>query len=425
YTGETLPDDEAERILLESIQEGLAEHFLLQHRKNVMRGMRYNAENCLYNGHKMLGYTGRPDMPYEINVETSPIVKKIFTEYADGVPMKQIADELNNAGIRTVKNKEFTINSLRHILQNRAYIGEYKFGEYVIEGGMPRIIEDELFEKVKEKMAVNKHGGNRKALKLHPQTVENHTDFWLTDHVVCGCCGGFVHGSSGTSEKGKVHYYYVCNNSVKKKDKCKLKYIPQGNLETLVSHFLEEFMRDSTVRIEIAFRCYEYYKANRRDNSEYIMAIEKNIKEVDKKLANIMAAVEEGIYNKTTASRMKELETQKSLLEDELILEQNIKENELTLHQISKYLDRIVDLNDLSNKRRLLDALVSKIYLFENKVVINCYYLENQREIGFDDFKKRIYNDEVINRAMNEPHEIWYSEETLKSLIGEDNDFFQ
>lgn len=34
----------------------MAEFYSKQLRQNVVRRMRYNAENALYNGHKMLGY---------------------------------------------------------------------------------------------------------------------------------------------------------------------------------------------------------------------------------------------------------------------------------------------------------------------------------------------------------------------------------
>lgn len=37
--------------------------------------------------------------------------------------MQQIADTLNGQGIKTVNNKDFTINGLRSILKNDRYTG--------------------------------------------------------------------------------------------------------------------------------------------------------------------------------------------------------------------------------------------------------------------------------------------------------------
>ena len=65
YVAETMPEDEAERALIEGIEEALAEHFIIQHSKNVTRGLTYNAEKAMYNGHKILGYKGKPNQRYE------------------------------------------------------------------------------------------------------------------------------------------------------------------------------------------------------------------------------------------------------------------------------------------------------------------------------------------------------------------------
>ena len=426
YTAEAMPEDEADKVLVESIYDAFAEHYVVQLRRNVERGNNYNATHFYYNGHKILGYKGKPSCKYEIDPDTEPIVKRIYNEYADGVPMKQIVTELNNAGLRTTRGNEFTINSLRHILQNRAYLGEYMYrGEYT-KGGMPRIIDDDLFEKVQKKLGVNKHGGNRRALKLHPETVIEHKDFWLTDHVRCGCCDGLVHGSSGTSGKGRIHYYYVCNNINKKKDRCHLKYIRQEDLEGLVDSFLNDMIHEPALRLCLARKCYEHYKMSNKDNGLYIDSIRKKIKETERKLSNIMRAVEDGIYNDTTAVRMKELETQKSFLKDELALELNKSENELTEAQILKFLDSVVNMKDLSNRRRLLDEFVDKIYVYDDRVVINCYYTDDKREIRFDDYKEHLYNIEYIESLLDRPKSINDAPAgMLESIIGVDQNFFQ
>ena len=71
YVAESLPENEAEQILLESIYEGMAASFIYSHRQNVLRGLKYNAENCLYNGRKTLGYKGQVNMRYEIDTMVS------------------------------------------------------------------------------------------------------------------------------------------------------------------------------------------------------------------------------------------------------------------------------------------------------------------------------------------------------------------
>jgi len=131
---EVLPEDEALRYAIQGLYASMAHNFIVNHRSNVMRSLNYNAENALYNGIKILGYTGKPNEKYEIDPETAPIVRKIFTDYVDGKPLQKIANELNESGLRSTQGNLFVINSLNKILRNRAYIGEYRYGEYLIPG---------------------------------------------------------------------------------------------------------------------------------------------------------------------------------------------------------------------------------------------------------------------------------------------------
>ena len=198
YVAESLPENEAEQILLESIYEGMAASFVYSLRQNVMRGLRYNAENCLYNGRKLLGYIGQKNQRYEIDPDTAPVVEKIYKNYADGIGMQKIIDELNDAVFWSVYGRKFTINSICGILQNRAYLGEYRYGEVLVPGGMPRIISDVLYERVQERLAYNRHGGRPTAY-----VRDEKPDFWLTGHIFCGHCGSTVSGISGTGRHGE------------------------------------------------------------------------------------------------------------------------------------------------------------------------------------------------------------------------------
>ena len=150
YVAESMPDNPEDRVLIEGIEEVIAHHFILQHAKNVKRGMRYNAENALYNGRKIWGYIGKVNQRYEIDDINGPLVQRAFLDYANGKPMVQIANELNQAGHRTVRGGLFSEKSLWHTFHNRSYIGEYKWGDVIIPDGFPRLVSDEVFLKVQK-----------------------------------------------------------------------------------------------------------------------------------------------------------------------------------------------------------------------------------------------------------------------------------
>lgn len=401
YVAESIPDDdEATQILMESIYEAMAASFIVSHRKNVVRGMTYNAENAFYNGVKMLGYVGEVDHKYEIDQATAPTVRRIFKEYTEGVPMQKICDSLNNAGQKTVRGNKFTVNSLRNILVNRAYIGEYKFGKTLIPDGMPRLIDDETFQKAQAKLEANKRGGKGAIKKLHPEIEIE--DYWLTGKICCGLCGGTMQGVSGTSRSGNLYYYYSCINY--RKHTCTLKYQRKELMEKIVLYILDDLINDPALRIIIAEKCYAYHQAQNDDNGAYEASIRAQLKDVEGKLNNLVKAIEAGIFNSTTAERMNVLENQKSMLNDALLAEQNRKKCDLTLNTIVKFLSSLVgDINNPDTRRRLLEFFIDKIYVYPDKMVLTFYYTDDRRELPFEETIRLIDNRQKILDIMNSP----------------------
>ena len=401
YVAESIPDDdEATQILMESIYEAMAASFIVSHRKNVVRGMTYNAENAFYNGVKMLGYVGEVDHKYEVDQATAPTVRRIFKEYTEGVPMQKICDSLNNAGQKTVRGNRFTVNSLRNILVNRAYIGEYKFGKTLIPDGMPRLIDDETFQKAQAKLEANKRGGKGAIKKLHPEIEIE--DYWLTGKICCGLCGGTMQGVSGTSRSGSLYYYYSCINY--RKHTCTLKYQRKELMEKIVLYILDELINDPALRIIIDEKSYAYHQAQNDDNGAYEASIRAQLKDVEGKLNNLVKAIEAGIFNSTTAERMNVLENQKSMLNDALLAEQNRKKCDLTLNTIVKFLSSLVgDINNPDTRHRLLDFFVDKIYIYPDKMVLTFYYTDERRELPFEETVRLIDNRKKILDMMNSP----------------------
>ena len=138
YIEGTSPNDSADSVLLEGLNDAFAEYYSRQLSANIRRGQNYNAERALSNGHKIFGFTTDDDKRYIPDPDTAPIVTQIFADYASGIPMQTIANRLNEQGIRTLRGTEFTPKTLNKMLKNRSYIEEYSYGDHVIEDGMPR-----------------------------------------------------------------------------------------------------------------------------------------------------------------------------------------------------------------------------------------------------------------------------------------------
>ncbi len=374
---EVTPTDTPESALFEGVLEGMTEFYSRQLSQNVIRGMRYNAQNALYNGHKLLGYAVDDTKHYIEDKVTAPVVQRIFMQYADGKPLTQIAVELNNQGIKTVLDRNFTVNSLRHILKNRAYIGEYHYSDIVISDGMPRLVSDELFEEVQKRFEQNKHKAKT------PSAEEDAPRYWLTGKLYCGECGTTMHGMSGTSKTGKTHYYYACKNH--RKHKCNLKNIPKDLLEAHVVWVLRDLIKDTENLASLAVDIATYYKNLNSDNG-YISSLEVDLEETRKGIRSLVKVIEKGVLSDAVTDRLTELENRKKALEEAIEtekLKQALVEDECS---IQKYFNMYAhaDFDDEETRNGILEYFVDKIYVYNDRLVITFYYSDDKTEIALD-----------------------------------------
>ena len=224
-----------EGIMVESMLIGMAEYYSAELALKVARGERENALQCKYNGGVVpLGFTiGKEDRLYHIDPETAPIVQEIFTRYADGEPAEKIAASLNERGLRTRTGKPFVKNSFFQIFRNRRYIGEYRYKDIVTPGGIPAIVDKDLFDRVQQRFEQNKIA--------HGRPAKEDVSYLLTTKLFCGKCGTLMGGESGTSHMGNTYYYYKCGNAKRHgKAHCDLKAIEQGILTPTTKQRLDE-----------------------------------------------------------------------------------------------------------------------------------------------------------------------------------------
>ena len=200
-------------ILMESVIEGMAEYYSAELAEKITRGMAENALKCKYNGsHVPFGFLIDENKNYQINEALAPMVIEIYEKYASGDPIKSIIDDLNNRGIKTSKGKNFCNNSVHSILTNRMYIGEYHFGDTIIQHGIPAIVSEELFNRVQERKAKNKRAS------AHNKGRERYI---LSTKLFCGKCMTMMIGESGQKKNRAIYRYYKCASAKRKKDAIK------------------------------------------------------------------------------------------------------------------------------------------------------------------------------------------------------------
>ena len=149
-------------------------------------------------------------------------VKEIFQMYGDDSTMAEIIRYLNKKQIKTSRGNKFNKNSIRRILTNKRYIGTYTYCDTEIKNGIPRIIDDELFNAVQIKMQKNKKAPARSKAK---------EEYLLTTKLFCGLCNAGMIGTSGKG-KYKTYHYYTCVNARKKE--CDKQSIGKSIIEDIV-----------------------------------------------------------------------------------------------------------------------------------------------------------------------------------------------
>lgn len=105
----------------------------------------------------------------------------------------------------------------------------------------------------------------------------------------------------------------------------------------------------------------DYYKSSLRDT--------------EKSLKNIVAAIEQGIFTPTTKDRLLELEAEKADLEINIQKEEIIHPT-FSREQIIFFLERFRggDVDDPEYQRQIIDTFISRVWLYDDKMVVTYNY---------------------------------------------------
>ena len=382
-----------EGIMVESMLIGMAEYYSAELALKVARGERENALQCKYNGGVVpLGFTiGKEDRLYHIDPETAPIVQEIFSRYADGEPAEKIAASLNERGLRTRTGKPFVKNSFFQIFRNRRYIGEYRYKDIVTPGGIPAIVDKDLFDRVQQRFEQNRIA--------HGRPAKEDVSYLLTTKLFCGKCGTLMGGESGTSHMGNTYYYYKCGNAKRHgKAHCDLKAIRKEPLE--------RFVVDTAIKVifndEIIEQLIDLVMEAQQKENTRLPVLKDQLRDTEKRLANLLEAIEQGILTSTTKQRLDELEARKEALNTS-ILEEELKKPVLTREWIRFWLEKFRkgDVGSTEHQRQIIDTFVNSVYVFDDRVVLNFNFTDDAKTVT----REEVLGSSAVDNAPPKKHE--------------------
>ena len=240
------------------------------------------------------------------------------------------------------------------MFRNERYIGVYTYKDIHIEGGVPAIIDKELFETVQRRLSKNAEAPARGKAKV---------DYLLSGKLFCGHCGDSMNGESGVGRKGITYHYYSCYTK-KRRLGCDKRPLKKDYIECIVAEDAYNLLTDELID-EIADMAIQQSEQDLKDNT-HIPQLTIQLHEIEQSIDNITAAIEKGIASETLMNRLVQLEREKKQVAGK------IKEEEKFIYRIDR--DQIVfwlsqfkygDIKNEDFRRHLIDLLINSVTVWD------------------------------------------------------------
>ena len=356
YTEEDFDDTAAGRFALRSMMN-VNQFYSENMAEDIMRGLRDNAEKCIVNGSLPFGYKKGDDGRYALDSPKDDIVREIYSRVACSDAFIDIARDLNARGIRTKTGSEWNKNSFHGLLTNERYRGIYIYNDIRVEGGIPRIISDELFYKVQEVLRTKKNAQGRHRVN---------GDYLLTGKLYCGKCLSAMTGISGKTRPGKpLYYYYTCQKR-RTDHSCDKKNLRRDEIELQVAKAIRDYALRADIIEWIADSSVEYSKKQMKESS--IGILEQQLADTQRSIKNIMTAIEQGIITDSTKGRLIELEAEQSKLTAKIQAEKAdiiVASREDIIDGLSMFKDG--DINSKDYQAKLFDTFLVAVYVYDDE----------------------------------------------------------
>lgn len=348
---ENIPDS-PEGIILESLIEGMGQYYSAELSQKVRRGMNETRLKGNFTGGFVIYGYKIENKKVVIDEEKADVVRYIYEQYSLGVYVKDIIETLTERGILN-KGKPFARNTVYNILKNEKYSGIYHYKDEVFDNIYPRIVPNEIFERVRKSLVANKYGKRSKEVV-----------YLLRNKLKCGYCGKTVSGESGTSKNGKIKRYYKCFGR-KNHNGCEKTMMRKEKLEeTVINTIVDELSKPKMMNCIVSAILEEQERRISKNSILNLLLREK--KQIDTAIENMVTAIEQGVITNTTTKRLKELEAKQEEVERKIAIEKNQGAFRVSEEDIREFYKTALTLET----QKLINYLIEEIVVFNDKIEI-------------------------------------------------------
>ena len=364
---EAIPDT-PEGIILESLLEGMNQYYSMELAQKVRRGMRecYIKGNFT-GGYVQYGYRVENKKLYIVPDEAK-VVQEIFFKYAQGYTVSEIVKALKSRGVVGRKGEPLTAKKVYVLLNFSKYRGLVEHDGVIYDNIYPRIISDEIWDKVQMRHKENELGVG----------VKTSSNYLLSGKVYCGTCHHSLIGFCAYGRFKRKYFYYACNRARTFHNDCPAKPIYRDDLHNTVFNTTSKLFADENTILQIArLVMREHEKAIANDNT--LQSLTSRLETTRRAISNLLKVIEEGIITDQTKLRIKELQEKERQLQMDINLEKVRLRPDLNITEVIDFLQSQFygDTQDDEIRKVLLNTFIYAVIREETTVTIIYNYRDN------------------------------------------------
>lgn len=204
-------------------------------------------------------------------------------------------------------------------------------------------------------------------------TYKSKSNYLLSGIIVCGECGFHYQGNSRKGGSGTIYSSYRCGRKQNHKIGCGNSEIEKNKLENFVIEQLQNYLFSNEAIDEIAHQVNEYNKAVAKTNNNDLILFQKQLKQIDKQIANITKAIAKGVDEDIMIDKINELNQSKKDLQkriDEAVLEELPTVSKDDIRQALSAFSTYLKENNTIECKRFIDNYIDKIVVHKTRVEI-------------------------------------------------------
>lgn len=374
-----------DNAFLTGIKAMMAEEYSRDLSKKISSAAKRSQINgTVYGSNRMLGYNQAKGKMAIVESEAE-IVRFIFNSYIAGNGFRKIAQQLDEMGVKSSTNTDFSLSTLKRMIRNEKYKGllisrksiknfETKQtvpadkSEWIyIENGVPAIVDEEVWNKANEIL-------KERVKKIEIKDNDVYTGYFnggyaLSGKIECGKCGNpYWHNSYHTKVAKEKRENWQCSSYRKwgknSKRGCNNISIKNEEINDIVKQSIYEFSLNKDEIKESIEMLKKVIKDN--NNDSLIQKTELDLNKLKSRKDNLLDTLLDGIITKEQYANKKDsIDLEISEAEHRL---SELNKNNNTLSKTNKL--KAIE-NHLLNKIKSKDCVTDEmINNFVEKVVV-------------------------------------------------------